>query len=80
MEQGRDGGTCARNLSLTMLGHVWHTHIPKCPLLLLRQEAHRHVHDVRHGAAGTMAGTARGYTAFFFAPALAFCLVWKLST
>jgi len=27
-----------------------------------------------------MAGTARGYTAFFFAPALAFCLGWKLST
>jgi hypothetical protein len=39
------------------------------------------MHDVGpHGAAGMMAGTARGYTAFFFAPALAFCLVWKLST
>ena len=56
MEQGRDGGACARNLSLTMLGHVWHTHIPKCPLLqggappYARREARRGMHDGRHGA------------------------------
>ena len=57
MEQGRDGGACARtNLSLTMLGHVWHTHSPKCPLLLggappcARREARRGRHDGRHGA------------------------------
>ena len=69
---------CARSLSLTMLGHRYG--IPTFPNVHFYKEAHRHMHDVRHGAAGTMAGTARGYTAFFFAPALAFCLVWKLST
>ena len=39
------------------------------------------MHDVGpHGAAGMIAGTARGYTAFFFAPVLTFRLFWKLST
>ena len=56
MEQRRDGGTCARNLSLTMLGHVWHTHIPKCLLLhggappyARRGAPRRGRHDGRHG-------------------------------